>query len=158
MSGPLFSPLSNPVSQVEALPENIIRWTGGRALIATGSPFAPVAFNGSDYPIAQCNNIYIFPGLGLGVLASGAKRVSEGMLDAAVETLAMASPAVMNPEAPLLPELDRIQQVTCEIAMAVARQAQNDGLAPECEQSELEARVRAKRWSPEYRRIHMSDS
>ncbi|MGB1271073.1 MAG: oxaloacetate-decarboxylating malate dehydrogenase, partial [Endozoicomonas sp.] len=154
---PIIFPLSNPVSQVEATPEDIIGWTEGRALIATGSPFEPVEFNGNCYPIAQCNNIYIFPGLGLGVLASGAERVSDGMLDAAVETLAMASSGVMDPEAPLLPLLDRIQQVTCEIAMAVARQAQKDGLAPDCEQAELELKVRAKHWSPEYRRIHMAD-
>ncbi len=155
---PIIFPLSNPSSQVEATPEDIITWSEGRALIATGSPFAPVEFDGNRYPVAQCNNIYIFPGLGLGVLASGATRVSDGMLDAAAETLAMASPAIMNPDAPLLPELHRIYQVTGEIAIAVARKAQEEGLAPPCEQATLEARVRAKRWSAEYRRVYLSDS
>ena len=155
---PIIFPLSNPISQVEATPEEIITWSEGRALVATGSPFEPVEFNGSLYPVAQCNNIYIFPGLGLGVLAGGATRVSDGMLDAAVETLAVASPAVMDPQAPLLPELHRIHQVTGEIAIAVARKAQEEGLAPPCEQTVLEAKVRDQRWSAQYRRIFLSDS
>ena len=114
----------------------------GCALIATGSPFDPVEYNGNHYSVAQCNNIYIFPGLGLGVLASDAERVSDGMLDAAVKTLAMASPAIMNPEAALLPELNRIHQVTGEIAIAVERKAQEEGLSPKCEQTTFDARVR----------------
>ena len=153
---PIIFPLSNPISQVEAVPEDIIKWTDGKALIATGSPFDPVMLNGHSHSIAQCNNIYIFPGLGLGVLASAASRISGSMLDVAVETLALSSPALHNPEAPLLPTLDSIQRVTCEIALAVAIQAQKEGLAPECEIAEIEQNIRAKRWSPEYRRIRMS--
>lgn len=153
---PIIFPLSNPISQVEALPENIIKWTNGKALIATGSPFEPVQLNDSAYPIAQCNNIYIFPGLGLGVLASGACRITDKMLDVAVETLALASPALVSREAPLLPLLDRIQHVTNDIALAVALQAQKDGLAPITELTDLEQKIRTKRWSPEYRRIRMS--
>ncbi|WP_257266163.1 NAD-dependent malic enzyme [Endozoicomonas sp. ONNA2] len=155
---PIVFPLSNPISQVEAIPKDIIRWSEGRALVATGSPFEPVEYNRNRYPVAQCNNIYIFPGLGLGVLASDAERVSDGMLDAAVETLAKASPAVMNPKAALLPELNHIHQVTCDIAIAVAKKAQEEGLAPKCEQAALAARVRGKRWSPEYRRVYLSYS
>ncbi|KEQ18414.1 NAD-dependent malic enzyme [Endozoicomonas numazuensis] len=153
---PIIFPLSNPISQVEALPEDIIKWTNGKALIATGSPFEPVQFNDRAYPIAQCNNIYIFPGLGLGVLASGANRISDKMLNVAVETLALASPALVNREAPLLPLMDRIQHVTNDIALAVALQAQKEGLAPVTELTDLEQKIRAKRWSPEYRRIRMS--
>ncbi|WOG28355.1 NAD-dependent malic enzyme [Endozoicomonas sp. 8E] len=153
---PIIFPLSNPISQVEALPEDIIKWTNGKALIATGSPFEPVQFNDCAYPIAQCNNIYIFPGLGLGVLASGAGRITDKMLDVAVETLALASPALVSREAPLLPLLDRIQHVTNDIALAVALQAQKDGLAPVTELTDLEQKIRTKRWSPEYRRIRMS--
>ncbi|MGI9282327.1 MAG: NAD-dependent malic enzyme [Endozoicomonas sp.] len=153
---PIIFPLSNPISQVEALPEDIIKWTHGKALIATGSPFEPVQFNDRAYPIAQCNNIYIFPGLGLGVLACGADRITDTMLDAAVETLALASPALVNREAPLLPLMDRIQHVTNDIALAVALQAQKEGLAPVTELTDLEHKIRAKRWSPEYRRIRMS--
>lgn len=153
---PIIFPLSNPVSQVEALPEDIIRWSEGRALIATGSPFEPVLYNERKYSIAQCNNIYIFPGLGLGVLAGQAKRVTDGMLDAAVETLALSSPASAscNADAPLLPELQYIQKVSDDIAVAVAQQAQLDGVAPECERSELKQKVRGMRWSPEYRRVY----
>ncbi|WP_448218730.1 NAD-dependent malic enzyme [Endozoicomonas sp. 2B-B] len=153
---PIIFPLSNPISQVEALPENIIKWTNGKALIATGSPFEPVQLDDRAYPIAQCNNIYIFPGLGLGVLASGACRITDKMLDVAVETLALASPALVSREAPLLPLLNRIQHVTNDIALAVALQAQKDGLAPITELTDLEQKIRTKRWSPEYRRIRMS--
>ena len=153
---PIIFPLSNPISQVEATPEDIIKWSKGKALIATGSPFDPVSFEGRSYPVAQCNNIYIFPGLGLGALASGARRISDGMLDAAVQTLALSSPALINREAPLLPTLDSIQRVTNDIALAVALQAQKEELAPETERTEIEQRIREKRWSPEYRRIRMS--
>lgn len=153
---PIIFPLSNPISQVEAVPEDIIKWSKGKALIATGSPFDPVHYEGRVYPIAQCNNIYIFPGLGLGALASDANRISDGMLDAAVQTLALSSPALINREAPLLPILDSIQRVTDDIALAVALQAQKEELAPETERTEIEQRIREKRWSPEYRRIHMS--
>ena len=153
---PIVFPLSNPISQVEAIPEDIIKWTDGKALIATGSPFDPVQYKDNTYPVAQCNNIYIFPGLGLGVLASGASRISDSMLDAAVETLALSSPALIVKDAPLLPLLDCIQQVTNDIALAVALKAQKEGLAPATELTELEHRIRSKRWHPEYKRIRMS--
>lgn len=153
---PIIFPLSNPISQVEATPEDIIKWTDGKALIATGSPFDPVMHKERQHPVAQCNNIYIFPGLGLGVLASNASRISDKMLDVAVETLALSSPALNSPEAPLLPTLDSIQRVTCDIALSVAIQAQKEGLAPECEITEIEQSIRDKRWSPEYRRLRMS--
>ncbi|OED42233.1 NAD-dependent malic enzyme [Endozoicomonas sp. (ex Bugula neritina AB1)] len=153
---PIVFPLSNPISQVEAVPADIIKWSKGRALIATGSPFAAVEHEEKTYPIAQCNNIYIFPGLGLGVLACGAKRVSDGMLNAAVETLAISSPAAICPDAPLLPLMDTIQQVTVEIALAVAKQAQEEDLALTCEENEIEEKIRAKQWSPEYQRLRMA--
>ena len=153
---PIVFPLSNPISQIEAVPTDIIKWSKGKALIATGSPFAAVEYDEKTYPIAQCNNIYIFPGLGLGILACGANRVSDGMLDAAVETLALASPATLTPEAPLLPLMSKIQQVTTEIALAVAKQAQKESIASSCEQTKLERLIRAKQWSPEYRRLHMA--
>lgn len=153
---PIVFPLSNPISQVEAFPEDIIKWSKGKALVATGSPFDPVAYEGQHYPIAQCNNIYIFPGLGLAALASDATRISDGMLDSAVETLALSSPALINRDAPLLPTMDSIQRVTNDIALAVSLQAQKEGIAPEVELTEIEQRIRNKRWSPEYRRIRMS--
>ena len=153
---PIIFPLSNPISQVEALPEDIIKWSDGKALVATGSPFDPVKYKDHHYPVAQCNNIYIFPGLGLGVLACGASRITDRMLDVAVETLTLSSPALHKPGAALLPALENIHRVTCDIALAVALQAQKEGLAPECEITEIEQSIREKRWSPEYRRLRMS--
>ncbi|CAM3770531.1 NAD-dependent malic enzyme [Parendozoicomonas haliclonae] len=153
---PIVFALSNPSSRVEAVPEDIINWSQGRAVVATGSPFDPVQYEGKSYPIAQCNNIYIFPGIGLSVLACGATRISDGMLDKAVETLALCAPSAMNPEAPLLPTLDTIQRVTCDIAKAVAIQAQEEGLAPECGLNELEERIHANYWKAEYRRVRMA--
>ena len=155
---PIIFPLSNPISQAEALPKDIIPWSDGRALVATGSPFEPVEYKGNRYPVAQCNNIYIFPGLGLGVLAAEASRVSDGMLDAAVETLAGSSATDMEGERSLLPELYRIHDVACEIALAVGHKAQKEGLALECDEATLKTKVRAKGWTPEYRRIYLSDS
>ncbi len=153
---PIVFPLSNPISQVEAIPADIIEWSKGKALIATGSPFDSVEYNEQNFPIAQCNNIYIFPGLGLGILASGASRVSDSMLDAAVQTLALSSPAALNQGAPLLPLMDNIHQVTTKIALAVAKQAQSEGLATPCEPAEMENKIREKQWSPEYRRLRMA--
>ena len=155
---PIIMPLSNPTSQVEAIPADIMKWTNGKALVATGSPFEPVQFGGESLPIAQCNNIYIFPGLGLGALAAGAECISDAVWDTAVETLAASSPAIIDPKAPLLPEMEHIQQVNLEIAMAAAKKCQEEGLAPKTEQSELEAKIRSKRWNPEYRRVRMSFS
>ncbi|MGQ7157965.1 malic enzyme-like NAD(P)-binding protein, partial [Escherichia coli] len=91
-------PLSNPTSRVEATPQDIIAWTEGNALVATGSPFNPVVWKDKIYPIAQCNNAFIFPGIGLGVIASGASRITDEMLMSASETLAQYSPLVLNGE------------------------------------------------------------
>ncbi|CAM3597475.1 NAD-dependent malic enzyme [Parendozoicomonas haliclonae] len=150
---PIIFALSNPISQVEATPEDIIHWTEGRAVVATGSPFAPVEYNGRQYPIAQCNNIYIFPGLGLSVMASGATRISDGMLDKAVETLAKAAPSAMDPNGALLPSMENIQQVTRDIALYVAMQSGAEGLSPELSEEELKNRIQARFWEPTYRRM-----
>ncbi|MTI13089.1 NAD-dependent malic enzyme [Sansalvadorimonas verongulae] len=155
---PIIFPLSNPTSRIEATPEDVIRWSDGRAIIATGSPFAPIIHNEKAHDIAQCNNIYIFPGLGLSVLASGASHISDGMLNAAVEALAACSPVATFRDAPLLPVLEDIQKVTCDIAMAVSIQAQREGLIEECSEEELEESIRARFWSPEYRRVRMAYS
>ncbi|MFP1452022.1 malic enzyme-like NAD(P)-binding protein [Escherichia coli] len=95
---PIVMPLSNPTSRVEATPQDIIAWTEGNALVATGSPFNPVVWKDKIYPIAQCNNAFIFPGIGLGVIASGASRITDEMLMSASETLAQYSPLVLNGE------------------------------------------------------------
>ncbi len=153
---PIIFALSNPITRVEAKPEDVIRWSKGRAIVATGSPFDPVEYEGRKFPVAQCNNIYIFPGLGLGVMASGAQRITDNMLDKAVETLARTAPAPEDKEGTLLPTMDYIQQVTCDIALAVAQQAESEGLIPAEGATRLRQKIEARFWSPEYRRIRMA--
>ncbi|MGS0726108.1 NAD-dependent malic enzyme, partial [Shewanella sp. 0m-11] len=126
---PIVFPLSNPTSRVEATPKDILHWTQGQALVATGSPFEPVVVDDTTYEIAQCNNSYIFPGIGLGVLASGAKRVSDAMLMASSRALAECSPLALNGEGSLLPKLEDIHMVSKRIAFAVARMAIEEGHA-----------------------------
>ena len=147
---PIIFPLSNPTSKCEATPEDLIRWTQGRALVATGSPFAPVNYDGRVIPIAQCNNIYIFPAIGLGVVASRARRVTDAMLLAAARTLAENSPALNDDMAPLLPPLTDLRRIAAEIAFAVGIAAQKEGVAPQATEDELRARVTATQWTPDY--------
>lgn len=148
---PIVMPLSNPTSRVEATPQNILSWTDGEALVATGSPFSPVTVKGKQYPIAQCNNSYIFPGIGLGVIASGASRVTDEMLMAASETLAQHSPLVNNGEGPVLPELKDIQTVSRAIAFAVGKVAQEQGVAVKTSAEALLQAISDNFWLPEYR-------
>lgn len=147
---PIIFPLSNPTSRSEAKAEDLIRWTQGKALIATGSPFLPVVWEGKTYPIAQCNNVYIFPAVGLGLAASRATRVTDSMLVAAAEALGQLSPALNDPEAPLLPLFKEAREVGSKIALAVAVQAVRDGVAPMASEDELEQKVRFHRWTPDY--------
>jgi malate dehydrogenase (oxaloacetate-decarboxylating) len=147
---PVILPLSNPTSRSEALPVDLLTWTDGRALVATGSPFADVVHGGRVYPIAQCNNVYIFPGVGLGVIASGARRVTDGMLLAAAHGLAGCAPALEGTGGALLPPLRELRQVSRAVALAVAAEAQQQGLAEPTTREELERRVDARRWEPRY--------
>jgi malate dehydrogenase (oxaloacetate-decarboxylating) len=147
---PIILPLSNPTSHSEAAPEDLLEWTGGRATIATGSAFPDVHFRGQVIPIAQCNNSYVFPAIGLGVLAAGARRVTDAMLMAAAEALAETSPALRNPKAPLLPPLHDIHGVTRQIARAIAMQAQRDGVAETTSSEALEDQLSANFWIPKY--------
>lgn len=148
---PIVFPLSNPTCRAEAVPSDIIEWTKGKALIATGSPFAPVLYQDRIYNISQCNNSYIFPGIGLGVIASGARRVTENMLMAAANALADCSPKLQNPEADLLPDLSQIQQISKIIALKVAQAAMHDEIAPKMSLIELEQKIEDNFWKPEYR-------
>ena len=148
---PVVLPLSNPTSRVEAVPADIIQWTDGKALIATGSPFVPVNYNGKIYNISQCNNSYIFPGIGLGVLASGATRVTENMLSASSNALADCSPKLQNLDADLLPDINEIQGVSKIIAFKVAKAAMDDGVAPIITDEHLQQAIEANFWTPEYR-------
>lgn len=148
---PIILPLSNPTSRVEAIPSDIIRWTEGRALIATGSPFEPVEYEGKIFNISQCNNSYIFPGIGLGVLAVGATRVTDSMLIASSNALADCSPKLQNIEADLLPNLDEIQAVSKTIAFKVAKAAMDAGVAPIISDELLLKAIESNFWKPEYR-------
>jgi malate dehydrogenase (oxaloacetate-decarboxylating) len=148
---PIIFPLSNPVSRAEATPENIIRWTDGKAIIATGSPFLPVSHNGDSYRIAQCNNSYIFPGIGLGVLAVRANRVTDEMLLASSKILAEASPRASGTGKDLLLPLQQITEVSRSIAFAVAKVAQEQGHALKISDTQLHARIDQIFWTPHYR-------
>jgi len=148
---PIVMPLSNPTSRVEATPQDIISWTDGNALVATGSPFDPVVWKDKTYPIAQCNNSYIFPGIGLGVIASGATRITDEMLMSASETLAKHSPLVNNGEGLVLPELKDIHTVSRAIAFAVGKMAQQQGVAVNTSADALTQAINDNFWEPEYR-------
>jgi len=149
---PVIMPLSNPTSRAEATPAEILEWTDGRALIASGSPFEPVVYEGETRVIAQCNNIYIFPAMGLGVGAVNARRVSEGMFLACAYALAKESPARDGLHNPLLPALPQIREVSKRTAKAIALAAQKDGTADVVSEEEVVARIECKMWEPEYPR------
>lgn len=149
---PIVFPLSNPTSRVEATPSDILRWTNGEALVATGSPFDPVVLDeGRTFPIAQCNNSYIFPGIGLGVLAVEAKRVTDEMLMESSRALAECSPLAKYGRGPLLPALEEIHAVSRHIALAVAKKAIEQGVALELAEDALQERIDATFWQPKYR-------
>jgi len=148
---PVVLPLSNPTSRVEAQPSDLIKWTEGNAIVATGSPFDPVDFDGKQFNIAQCNNSYIFPGIGLGVIAAKSKRVTEQMFMAASEALASCSPLVTGESKDLLPNLGDIRKVSRVIAVAVGKQAMKDGVAAHISDQKLDGRIEANFWMPEYR-------
>ena len=147
---PIIFPLSNPTSRAEAHPAELDHWTDGRALIATGSPFAPLHRNGVERPVAQCNNVYIFPAMGLAVTAAQATRVTDEMMRVAAATLGEASPALADPDQSLLPAWVDVPDVAVRIAHAVAVQAVADGVAPKRGGEELTERITQVRWLPVY--------
>ncbi|MCX4188954.1 NAD-dependent malic enzyme [Methylophaga sp. OBS3] len=146
---PIIFPLSNPSKQIEATPESILRWTEGNALVATGSPFLPVTLNDKHHTIAQCNNSYIFPGLGLAVVAANISRITDSLLMVASAVLAKA--AQQDNGRALLPPLSESRQISEQIAFAVAQQAFQDGLAPTLNDGELKAAIDKHFWQPSYR-------
>ena len=147
---PVIFPLSNPTSKSEAVPEDIMRWTSGRALIGTGSPFPPVQVNGKSIRISQCNNSYIFPGLALGILVSGARRVTDGMIMTAARTLASLSPTRLDPDAPLLPPVGDSRKIGLIVGEAVGRQAIAEGLTTIQNPDDLHQLLLDYVWEPEY--------
>ncbi|HEV2666151.1 MAG TPA: NAD-dependent malic enzyme [Blastocatellia bacterium] len=153
---PIIFPLSNPTSRSEAKPVDLLAWTSGRAIIATGSPFADVSQSvtggGRPRKIGQCNNAYIFPGVGLGVIASGARQVRQEMFVAAARALSDMSPALSDRMASLFPDLNAIREVSRRVAIAVGLEAQALGLARATTREELAKLVEEKMWTPRYLR------
>jgi malate dehydrogenase (oxaloacetate-decarboxylating) len=146
---PVIFPLSNPTSRSEAAPQDLMDWTDGRALVGTGTAFAPVSVGGKQVPIAQTNNSYIFPGLALGIIASRARRVTDGMVKAAAQALVQQLPTRADKQATLLPPLTMARGLGRVIGAAVARQAVRDGQAQVAEDS-LESALQANVWEPTY--------
>ena len=125
---PMIFPLSNPTERIEAVPADVIRWTDGRGLVATGTPWEPVPYHGIQYAVGQANNALVYPGIGLGTIVSRASRVTDGMLQAAAEAVA-ALVDVHQPGAGLLPDVENMRATSASVAVAVARQAATDGVA-----------------------------
>ncbi len=144
---PIILPLSNPMSKSEAHPNDILKWTQGKAIIATGSPFTDVSYQGRPVSIAQCNNVFIYPGMGLGVVACKAKEVSEKMFYRAAEVLSAHSPLLNSPTGPLFPPFERLREISREIAIGVIEAAQEEGLAIK---KDPQALVDATIWTPSY--------
>ena len=147
---PIIFPLSNPTSQAEATPVDLVRWTNGRALVGTGSPFPPVEIDGKPVRISQVNNSFIFPGLALGILVAQAQRVTDGMIMAAAKALAGLSPSREDKSAPLLPPIGESRKVGLVVSEAVARQAMAEGVATVDGAASLPDRIRAYAWNPVY--------
>ena len=148
---PVILPMSNPTSCVEAQPADVVRWTQGRAIIGTGSPFAAFEFEGKLHHFAQSNNSYIFPGIGLAVLAVGIPRISDAMLIASAQALADLSPAREEAGARLLPELTEMRKVSQYVAVAVAKQARAEGQIGNLSDAQIEAQIKATMWEPVYK-------
>lgn len=162
---PVIMPLSNPTRLHEAVPKDLLKWTDGKALVATGSPFEPVkgpwGDNGKEIEVkvAECNNSVVFPGIGLGCVLSRAKLLTDKMLVAAVEAVAAKSPALKDDTAPLVPGVDVVREVSVAIATKVIRAAQKEDLAQEKgipeDDKELEEWVREQMWDPVYRPLKL---
>ncbi|MFT4632640.1 MAG: malate dehydrogenase (oxaloacetate-decarboxylating) [Candidatus Azotimanducaceae bacterium] len=150
-SRPIVLPLSNPSKHVEAHPDDVIEWTDGQAIVATGSPFPAVEYAGQKFEISQCNNSYIFPGIGLGVIAAKSSKISDDMLMVASTTLADLSPvSILNTDG-ILPPLTELANLSRTIAFAVAKVAMSEGHARQISDEELSADIARNFWTPEYR-------
>ncbi len=145
---PIVLPLSNPTSHTEVTPENALRWSDGRAIVATGSPFPPVVYDGRTHRIGQANNVFIFPGMGLGVLTVRARKVSDRMFLAAAKVLAASVSADLIEQGQIYPDISSVREVSRAVAVAVAREAIAEGLADEPD--DLEGAIDAAMWMPAY--------
>jgi malate dehydrogenase (oxaloacetate-decarboxylating) len=147
---PVIMPLSNPTSSSEARPQDLADWTQGRALVAAGSPFPPMRVGAASIPVAQCNNLYIFPGIGLAVTAVGASRVTDGMLTAAAAAVGAAATIRLDPHGTLLPGRAELASVATVVASAVGRAAVADGVAPGLTGDQIDQAIGRTRWLPRY--------
>ncbi|MER6947903.1 NAD-dependent malic enzyme [Nonomuraea sp. NPDC000554] len=148
---PIIFPISNPTDRIEAMPDDLIHWTDGRALIATGIPINPITYHGVTHAIAQANNALLYPGLGLGTIVSRARRVSDGMLRAAAEAVS-GLVDVSSPGASLLPQVENLREVSATVAVAVAKQAAKENLA-RVDLHDPVQQVQDAMWQPEYRPV-----
>ncbi len=147
---PVIFPLSNPTSRSEADPTDLMNWTNEKAVIGTGSPFGNIIKQGQSFRVDQTNNCYIFPGMGLGLIAVQATRVTEKMFMEAAKALADCSPAKTDPKANLLPPLTEIREVSLQVAMAVAKEAIAEKIADFTDFADLETHIRGMMWAPAY--------
>jgi len=147
---PIIMPLSNPTSRSEARPQDLADWTEGRALVATGSPFAPMQVDGASIPVAQCNNIYIFPGVGLAVTAVRATRVTDAMITAAAAAVGDAATIRRDPHGTLLPDRAQLADTARVVASAVAKAAVADAVAPVLTDDQIDQAIHRTRWLPRY--------
>ena len=141
-------PLSNPTSHTEVTPANAILWTGGRAIVATGSPFSPVEYEGETHRIGQANNVFIFPGMGLGVITVRAREVTDGMFLAAARALADETGPELVAQGQLYPNIADVRDVSRSVALTVARTAIEEGVADQVD--DLEAAIDAEMWTAQY--------
>lgn len=152
---PIIFPLSNPTRLHEARPSDLNEWTQGRALIATGSPFPPVTYNGKEYEIAECNNCHVYPGIGLGCVLSRARRMTDDMIVAAAHGLAELSPALQDSDKALLPDIKDVRETSINVAMKVIQQCVREGLnrvrSIPTNEKDLKQWIEDQMWKPEYR-------
>ncbi|MDQ8040016.1 MAG: NAD-dependent malic enzyme [Rickettsiella sp.] len=147
---PIIFPLSNPTERVEARPLDLLRWTNGRVLMATGSPFGSVKFEGKTHCVSQCNNALIYPGIGLGVNVAKAKRLSDTMLWEACKALSSYSSDLESSSNALLPDFDKIHQLSQHIGLVVAEQARKEGLSQVINTIDFAQRIKNQFWLPHY--------
>lgn len=147
---PVVLPLSNPTSKTEASPADILAWPGGRALVATGSPFEPVSYSGKTHVIGQANNVFIFPGVGLGVILSGAREVTDEMFLIAAQALADQITPARLAQGALYPEVSALRRVSREIAIRVIREARDSGIGRAYHDDQIDPAVDAAMWYPAY--------
>ncbi|KTD18473.1 NAD-dependent malic enzyme [Legionella jordanis] len=147
---PIIMPLSNPITHSEAVPADLMLWTDNRAVIGTGSPFGSIVKDGKMFRVDQTNNVYIFPGMGLGLISVQAKRVTDKMFMVAAKALASCSPAKTDPKANLLPPLTEVREVSYQVAFAVAKEAVKSNLAESMSDEQIEQCIRSHIWKPVY--------